>query len=442
MGLLILSFLAGLLTIAAPCVLPVLPFVLARSGGRFHREGLPLLLGLGLTFAFMGALATAAGSWVVAFSDWSRQLAMAVLAVVGLALLWPALASWMARPFVQRGNRLIQGASGVPPALASVIMGVATGLLWAPCAGPILGLVLTTGTLQHDPGQTFLWLLAYALGAITAMALVLLAATWAGSRLVRAMPRLIAWSEGMRRATGGLVLLGVAISVTGLDMRLQLLLPGLGTDQIEQHWLQRWAPPAGRVQAHASATSSPSQSPSLSLSRQAPWRAGFMQVDLRTPAALDLAVEGQLPELQGLQAWINSPALSRAQLRGKVVLIDFWTFGCINCQRAIPYVQKWHERYKDQGLVVIGIHAPEFAFERDLGNVRRAVSRMGLSFAVATDNDFKVWQAFDNRYWPALYLIDAQGRIRYHHFGEGAYDTTPQAIEQLLKEARDAKVQS
>jgi cytochrome c biogenesis protein CcdA/thiol-disulfide isomerase/thioredoxin len=420
MGLLILSFMAGLLTIAAPCVLPVIPFVLARAGGRFHRDTLPLLLGLGLTFALAGALATAAGTWVVTFSDWSRSIALVVLAVLGLTLLWPRLASWVARPFVQRGNRLIQQTSGVSPMWASVIMGVATGLLWAPCAGPILGLVLTTSALQHDASQTFLWLLAYALGAVTAMGVVLMAATWTGTRLVRAMPRLVAWSEGLRRAAGGLVLAGVAMSVTGLDMSVQRLLPGLGTDQIEQQWLRRWSPSTPKAKAAAT----------------------WMPVDLRTPAPLNLSVEGALPELQGLQGWLNSPALSRAQLRGKVVLIDFWTFGCINCQRAIPYVQKWHERYKDQGLVVIGIHAPEFAYERDPGNVRRAVSRMGLSFAVASDNDFQVWRAFDNRYWPALYLIDAQGRIRYHHFGEGAYDTTPQAIEQLLKEARERALQS
>jgi thiol-disulfide isomerase/thioredoxin len=147
-----------------------------------------------------------------------------------------------------------------------------------------------------------------------------------------------------------------------------------------------------------------------------------------------LADEGEMPELSGAVAWLNSPPLTRESLRGKVVLIDFWTYSCINCLRALPYVEAWSEKYKDAGLVVIGVHTPEFAFEKDQANVAKAVSDLKVKYAVAIDSDYKIWQAFNNQYWPAHYFIDGKGRIRYHHFGEGEYDESERVIQQLLKE--------
>ena len=147
-----------------------------------------------------------------------------------------------------------------------------------------------------------------------------------------------------------------------------------------------------------------------------------------------LPVEGPLPSLEGAVLWLNSPPLTREQLRGKVVLVDFWTYSCINCIRSVPYVRAWADRYKDKGLVVIGVHTPEFAFERDPANVRRAVAEFGITYPVAVDNGWTIWRAFNNRYWPAHYLADAQGRIRYHHFGEGKTDETEAAIRSLLIE--------
>jgi thiol-disulfide isomerase/thioredoxin len=146
-----------------------------------------------------------------------------------------------------------------------------------------------------------------------------------------------------------------------------------------------------------------------------------------------------MPDLSGAVAWLNSPPLSRDQLKGHVVLVDFWTYSCINCLRSVPYVRAWAERYKDSGLIVIGIHTPEFAFERDLDNVRRAVSELKITYPVALDNDYKIWKAFSNSYWPADYLVDATGHIRFHHFGEGKYDETEQQIQTLLKE-RDGQL--
>jgi thiol-disulfide isomerase/thioredoxin len=149
-----------------------------------------------------------------------------------------------------------------------------------------------------------------------------------------------------------------------------------------------------------------------------------------------LPVEGRLPDLSGATAWLNSEPLSAKALRGKVVLIDFWTFACVNCQRALPYVRAWAEKYRDQGLIVIGVHSPEFAFERNVDNVKLAANELGLRFPIAIDNRFAIWRSFSNRYWPAHYFVDSQGRIRFHHFGEGGYEKSEQVIRHLLEEAR------
>jgi thiol-disulfide isomerase/thioredoxin len=155
----------------------------------------------------------------------------------------------------------------------------------------------------------------------------------------------------------------------------------------------------------------------------------------RHPAAVALPIEGELPSLGGATAWLNSPPLSAAELRGKVVLVDFWTYTCINWLRTLPYVRAWAEKYKEHGVVVIGVHTPEFSFEHDLENVRRAVKDMQVDYPIAIDNDYAIWSAFDNHYWPALYLVDAQGRIRAHQFGEGAYEQSEMMLQQLLAEA-------
>ena len=165
---------------------------------------------------------------------------------------------------------------------------------------------------------------------------------------------------------------------------------------------------------------------------------GAMKMAAKAPGTLP--VEGKLPPLDGAVQWLNSPPLTAQALKGKVVLVDFWTYSCINCLRTLPYVKAWAEKYRDQGLVVIGVHAPEFAFERDVGNVTKAMKDLGINYPVAIDNDYKIWRAFNNEYWPAHYFADAQGRIRYHHFGEGDYAESERVIQQLLREAGAAKV--
>jgi thiol-disulfide isomerase/thioredoxin len=159
------------------------------------------------------------------------------------------------------------------------------------------------------------------------------------------------------------------------------------------------------------------------------------QLSLASYAAASFFSEGNLPSLEGASGWLNSPPLTKDALRGKVVLIDFWTYTCINWQRTLPYVRAWHEKYGEHGLAVIGVHTPEFGFEADVENVRRAANEMKVKYPIATDNKYAVWRAFDNEYWPALYLADSQGHIRYHKFGEGDYEQSERTIQELLKRA-------
>jgi cytochrome c biogenesis protein CcdA/thiol-disulfide isomerase/thioredoxin len=397
--LLLLSYLGGVLTILSPCILPVLPFVFARSDRPFLRSGLPLLLGMAASFAAIASLATLGGSWAVHANQAGRIAAMAVLALFGLTLLLPSLAERLARPLVALGDQLSHRASGDRGMASALLLGVATGLLWAPCAGPILGLILTGAAIRGASAGTTLLLLAYALGAATSLAAALLV----GGRLFTAMKKSLGAGEWIRRGLGLLVLAGVGAIALGLDTGFLTTLSQTSTTSLEEMLLSKLG--LGRT----------TQSVAVAGSK--------------------LPVEGMMPELAGATRWLNSPPLTRQGLRGKVVVIDFWTYSCINCLRALPYVEAWAKKYKDKGLVVIGVHAPEFAFEKQEENVRRAVRDLGVTYPVALDNELKIWQAFNNQYWPAHYFIDAEGRIRHHHFGEGEYDQSENVIRQLLAEA-------
>jgi cytochrome c biogenesis protein CcdA/thiol-disulfide isomerase/thioredoxin len=428
--LFVLSYLAGALTILAPCILPVVPFVFAKVDRSFVRSSLPLLAGMVLSFVGVATLALVGGAWAARLNELGRGAALVVLALMGLALLLPTAAERWTRPLVALGSRVSEAARRKEAAghsvLPSFALGAATGLLWAPCAGPVLGLVLTTAALQGASARTTLLLLAYAAGAATSLAMAL----WAGGRVLAAMKRSLGVGEWVRRGLGVAVLAGVTAVALGLDTGLLARLPAGGADSIEQELLERLqsSRPASRV-----APISGLEAPAQEIAKMTPVASGPAR---NASPATALPVEGRLPDLSGATMWLNSQPLSPQTLRGKVVLIDFWTFACINCQRALPYVRTWAEKYKDQGLVVIGVHSPEFAFERNVDNVKRAARDLGLHFPIAIDNDFAIWRAFSNQYWPAHYFVDAQGRIRFHHFGEGEYEHSEQVIRQLLDEAR------
>jgi cytochrome c biogenesis protein CcdA/thiol-disulfide isomerase/thioredoxin len=403
MFLLLLAYFGGVLTILSPCILPVLPFVFARSDQPFRKSGLPLLAGMCITFALVASLATVGGGWAVRANQFGRIAALVLFAIFGLTLLFSSLAERLSRPLVQLGNRLSRNSDSSASVLNSFLLGIGTGLLWAPCAGPILGLILTGAALQGASAHTAILLLSYAAGAATSLAIALLA----GGRLFAAMKRGLGVEEWIRRVLGVAVLAAVAAVAFGLDRGVLTRLSLASTGGLEQRLLDRFHPAQ-------------------------PKRIVLNQT-------IDISDSAQ-PDLSGATAWINSPPLTLASLRGKVVLVDFWTYSCINCLRTLPYIKAWNEKYKDSGLVIIGVHTPEFPFEKDESNVRKAVKDLGILYPVPMDNNYKIWRSFNNEYWPADYFIDATGDIRFHHFGEGAYEESEQWIRTLLKEANHAPI--
>jgi cytochrome c biogenesis protein CcdA/thiol-disulfide isomerase/thioredoxin len=481
-----LAYIGGVLTIASPCILPVLPFVFARADQPFLRRGLPMLLGMGLTFAVVATLAAVGGGWAVQANEYGRYVAIALLALFGVTLLFPELSDRLTRPLVALGGRLSESADrneNAGSVWPSVLLGIATGLLWAPCAGPVLGLILTGAALQGANVQTTFLLLAYAAGAATSLALALLI----GGRVFTAMKRSLGAGEWVRRGLGAAVLVAVVAIFFGADTGFLTQISLANTGSLEQSLVDRIHPASAKVAAEPSSSvvmpegggammsanpsmmmsanaptmamngnpaAQPSSSvvtpegggammsanPSMMMSANAPTMAmngnpAAMMKAAEVPASKALPVEGSLPSLAGAVEWLNSPPLTPDELKGKVVLVDFWTYSCINCLRSIPYVRAWADKYKDQGLVVIGVHVPEFAFEKNIGNVKQAVAKLRIDYPVAVDNEYAIWRAFNNEYWPADYFIDAKGQIRHHFFGEGDYAESEKVIQQLLAEA-------
>jgi cytochrome c biogenesis protein CcdA/thiol-disulfide isomerase/thioredoxin len=424
MTIFLLVYLGGVLTILSPCILPVLPFVFARAEQKFLTNGLPMLGGMAVAFAGIATLAAVGGAWAVRVNQYGRIFALLLLSAFAATLLSVRLADWLARPFVALGNRLSQPGAVAPGLVQSGLLGVATGLLWAPCAGPILGLILTGAAISGPNTHTSLLLFAYAAGAATSLAIALLA----GGRLFAVLKRSLGVGEWLRRGLGIAVLFAVIAIVLGWDSSVLTRLSRGSTNNLEQSLIDKINPGS----ANAPSMSMAMSNSNMAMSNGGNGNAMAMAAE---HGAGDLPVEGDVPSLAGATLWLNSPPLTVEGLRGKVVVVDFWTYSCINCLRALPFVKSWYAKYRDHGLVVIGVHAPEFAFEKAPDNVRRAVKDLGITYPVALDNDYAIWQAFNNQYWPAHYFIDATGRIRSHHFGEGDYGGSEQTIRRLLADA-------
>lgn len=388
----LLAYLGGVITILSPCVLPVLPFVFARSEQSFRRNGLPILIGMAVTFTVLASLGAAGGAWLVEVNQYGRYAAMLILLLLGLALIFPSWSERMMRPFVTLGGRLQESADRQSSVKGSLLLGAAVGFLWAPCAGPILGLVLAGAALNGLNLYSVLLLLAFAAGAATSLGVALLAS----GRVIAWLKRSFGIEEWLRRVLGVAVVAGVVVIGLGWDTRFLAQLTSANTTAAEQQLIQRLGKESG---------------------------------------ASKVAEAPRMPPLTGATQWLNSPPLTSEMLRGKVVLVDFWTYSCINCLRTLPYLKAWDEKYRAQGLVIIGVHSPEFAFEKDIDNVKNAVRELGVKYPVAIDNRYAIWNAYHNQYWPAHYLIDAQGHIRHQHFGEGAYRETERMIQMLLQEA-------
>jgi cytochrome c biogenesis protein CcdA/thiol-disulfide isomerase/thioredoxin len=388
------AFVAGIVTAVSPCVLPVLPIVLAGGATGGRRRPYAIVAGLVASFTVFTLTATALLSALGLPDDLLRNLAIAVVVLVGISLLWRPLGELLSRPF-QRFSRRHPGDVG-----GGFVLGVSLGLIFTPCAGPVIGAVATVAATRDLGVEAVLITLAYGLGA----GLVLLGVAIGAQRGMSLAP-VRAHAQLVRQALGVAVLAVAVLMIYGVDRDLRT-----------------------RVPEYTKALQS--------LEESAAARSEIEDL-VGTPGLAQeerLDDYGRAPELTAIQEWINSPPLTIAGLRGNVVLLDFWTYSCINCLRTLPHIRAWHDEYRDDGLVIVGVHTPEFAFEREPDNVRRAVRDHQISYPVALDNEYGTWQAFQNRYWPAKYFIDRRGRLRYVHFGEGDYDESERVIRELLAE--------
>jgi cytochrome c biogenesis protein CcdA/thiol-disulfide isomerase/thioredoxin len=392
------AVIAGAGTALSPCVLPILPALLSAGATGGRRRPLGIVLGLAVTFTItiVGLAELVDG---VGFGDGAlRTAAVLVLLGFGALLLAPRVAdrveTWLS-PLIRYGPRT-RGDGFV----SGLGVGAALGFVYAPCAGPILAAVISVSAAS---GTTVAVALSYAAGSAAA----LLALCLGGRRVLRRVR-----GPQLQRVMGAVMVLTALAILVEADLRFQTTI----ADDL----------PAALVNPTGALERSDAVEHELA--------------DLRgpsrfAPASSGLPELGEAPEFAGVTRWHNSEPLTLAALRGKVVLIDFWTYTCINCIRTLPYLRAWDERYRDRGLTIVGVHTPEFEFEKDPANVRDAIRQSGLRYPVAQDNDYGTWTAWGNQYWPAKYLIDAEGQVRYVHFGEGEYGATEQAIRLLLEEA-------
>jgi cytochrome c biogenesis protein CcdA/thiol-disulfide isomerase/thioredoxin len=407
--LVVFAFIAGAGTAVSPCVLPVLPALFSASATGGRRRPLGIVLGLAITFTVtIVGLATVVDGVGLGDSA-TRDIAIAVLLVFGLAVAMPAVAARLEAPL----SRLARfGPKNVGRGFWSgVLVGAALGFVYAPCAGPILAAVVSVGAAS---GRTVPVGLAYAAGS----AVVLLVLALAGRALISRVPR----GPSLQRVLGGVMVATAVLMAFQVDVRFQ--------SAIADHL------PAAVVNPTQSLEESNAVASRLTTLRP---ESRFARAAHAKPKS-GLPDYGEAPEFAGITNWLNSKPLTLASLRGRVVLIDFWTYTCINCIRTLPHLTAWDRTYRKDGLTIVGVHSPEFSFEKDTGNVKRAIAQDSIAYPVAQDNDMATWSAWSNEYWPAEYLIDARGHVRHASFGEGSYDETEAAIRALLAEAGASKL--
>lgn len=398
--LLVMGFLAGVATVLSPCILPILPIMLSGAvGGQSRPYG--ILVGFVFSFALFTVFATFIVQSLGVDINLLRYIAAGILALLGLMLLFPGLQnkinSMIKMP--QLSSERKQGFGG------GLATGATLGLIWAPCAGPILAAVITLAATAQAGLGSFLIVLSYALGTGIVMLIIILASR----ELLEKVKVIYKHLDKIHRAFGILVIIAALGIATGYDRKVQSYIIE-ATPEGWTSFLQSFEENDVVLEALDSLENKESS----------------MDFNIKE--------KNLAPDLRDIEAWINSEPLSLEDLKGKVVLVDFWTYSCINCIRTLPYIEAWHEKYKDDGLVIIGVHAPEFAFEKDLGNVQKAVKEYGLEYPIALDNNFSTWKAYNNRYWPAKYFIDRDGYLRHYHFGEGEYQESEEIIRQLLAE--------
>jgi cytochrome c biogenesis protein CcdA/thiol-disulfide isomerase/thioredoxin len=377
------AFFEGLALIISPCILPILPIILAGSLAGGKKRPLGIIMGFILMFSIVTLFSRALIQFLQVSDESIRNASYIILFMLGIVMFSTYLS--------QKFNTLTQGLLNIGSSLQTannpesgfwggILFGGLVGIIWTPCAGPIFAAVIVEVVLQKTTTASLLVVLAFAIGAALPMLIIALI----GRKVMSAFHFFRKRSSLIRK------ILGFIIIVTVIYL------------------------------AFFSATAS-----SLSEERTS--------VD-NIPMLLTHGLEKpyQAPDIEGIETWLNSNPLPLKDLKGKVILIDFWTYSCINCIRTLPYLKDWYAKYHDQGFVIIGVHSPEFQFEHDINNVKAAVRRNGILYPVALDNRFVTWQNFHNQYWPAHYLINKKGEVVYVHFGEGKYDVTENNIRYLL----------
>ncbi|HDT2076905.1 MULTISPECIES: cytochrome c biogenesis protein/redoxin [Enterobacter] len=393
---LIIAFLGGMISLLSPCTLPVIPLLFAGFQGQ-RRHILALFAGMIVMFTLVAMAVTVASEWIAEATIIGRWVALVILAIAALSLISPSFARRIAQPAVSVGNAL-NTRSGQTRGIASAFLaGLAVGLLWSPCAGPILGAIFSINIAGNSAIATGALLAAYGSGCALMLGLLIIG----GRKLMAPLRAKSALMERLRKAAGGVMLAAVALNATSVTSILK------GANGVADYL----------------------ETSLLNLAKPATTPVKLQPVVMAEPSS-------QLPSLSGGTGWINGDSVTSESLRGKVVLIDFWTWDCINCQHTLPHVRDWATKYQSQGLVVIGVHTPEYPWEKPLSSVKNAVNKWQLPYRVVTDNNYQIWNAFGNQYWPAHYYFDAKGQLRYTSFGEGNYEQQEKVIQQLLKEAR------
>jgi cytochrome c biogenesis protein CcdA/thiol-disulfide isomerase/thioredoxin len=404
-----IAFAAGVITVFTPCILPVLPIVLAGGSSGTPRKPYAIVAGVVTTFtAFL-----LAGAWLWSLlginEKYQLKIGAGLLLALALTLIVPKVGELVERPFRFLTRRRAGDLGG------GFLLGASLGLVFVPCGGPVLATITANVGTDHVGPWVVVVALAYAFGAALPMLLIA-----RGSRRL---------STGFRRhaqtvrIAGGVLMAGAALVIyKGWAEDLQTKVPPWA------QWAQDLIEGNSAADDRLDALRGKRQKAVFADGR----KARRLSVASR-PVKVPLNDYGAAPDFHGVSAWLNTPELSMDDLRGKVVLVDFWTYSCINCLRTLPYIEKWDERYRSKGLVVVGVHTPEFQFEHDPGNVRAAVKRLGVRYPVALDNDYDTWDAYGNKYWPADYLVDQTGRVRHIHVGEGDYDETERDIRLLLE---------
>jgi cytochrome c biogenesis protein CcdA/thiol-disulfide isomerase/thioredoxin len=452
------AFLSGIVTILSPCILPVLPIVLTGSVGRGRARPLGVVVGFVATFVTFTLALTAIVHALGLPPDTLRYAAVILVVILGLIMLVPKLRERFEILVSRASGRVTVGsgrpAAGSPPGAEArpgrrsgfwkgLPVGFSLGAVWAPCVGPIMASVIGLALTRSVDGGAVIITAAYTVGTAIPMLAVMLG----GRALLNRVPGLMRNMARIQKGFGVvMILVGVAIGF-GWDRQFQNVVLrafpnyGAGLTAFEdtasvRSALEAVGEPGGSTGAAGIASSFPASfkegvlgdyGTAPALVARGPW----FNTDGIAPSGTGSGESGNGSGAGGG----GSPPLTMENLAGKVVLVDFWTYSCVNCVRTIPYLRAWDKAYRDTGLVIVGVHTPEFEFEKKTANVERAIRELGVTWPVVQDNDYAQWRAYGNRYWPAHYLIDASGHVRYVHFGEGKYDATESVIRRLLREA-------